>query len=74
MRAKSSGRPPADDGQMVGGGPQVLADGDDVHSYCLQVGQHSEHLVLALAEPEHQARLRREPGAIARAKTARLRA
>src|SRR3990172_3922721 len=53
------GVPVADDGQGLGVGPQVLADGEEVAAGGAQVGHHGLDLVEGLAEADHDARLRR---------------
>ncbi len=48
--------------QVVGRGPQVLTDGDDVHPDAGQVGQQTLDFADGFAEADHEAALRRETG------------
>jgi hypothetical protein len=48
--------------QVVGGRPEVLADGHDVDADGPQVRQRRHHLVVGLAHPHDQARLCHQSG------------
>ena len=49
----------------VGARPKVLTEGQDVAPDGAQISENTEKLGLGLAEAEHQAGLRREPGTTA---------
>src|SRR3954452_21576588 len=56
-RGELVGVPVAHDGQVALGGAQVLADGEDLHAVRAQLREGVDHLVVRLAEPDHQAGL-----------------
>ncbi len=58
------GRGPAGNGGVVGGGLQILADGDDVHAGGAEVAEGLGNLVLLLAEAEHDAGFRHKAAAL----------
>jgi hypothetical protein len=49
------------DGEVVLGGPEVLAEGEDVDVVCTKVRHRLSHLVQSLAKAEHERALREEP-------------
>ena len=53
--------PVADDRQMLLRGAQVLADRQHLHAVLAQHREGLDHLLVTLAEPDHQPRLRRHP-------------
>ena len=57
-RRELLGLPVADDRQVALGGAQVLADGEDRDARLAQVPERLDHLVMGLAEADHQAGLR----------------
>src|SRR3954454_9551160 len=59
QRLELVGMPIAHDRQVALAGPQVLADGEDLHAVLAQLAERVDHLLEALAEPDHEAGLRR---------------
>src|SRR4051812_13025441 len=59
-RLELVGVPVAHDRQVALGGAQVLADGEHLHALLAQVAERLDHLVVRLAEPDHQAGLGRD--------------
>src|SRR6478609_583127 len=58
------GRDPPGHREVVGGGPQVLADGDDVDPDAPEIGEHADELVEGLAHADDDAALGGEPGGL----------
>src|SRR5664280_633470 len=58
------GRPVARDRQLARGGPQILADRDDLAARCLEIAQRALEFFACLAEADHQPGLRDHPAAV----------
>jgi hypothetical protein len=56
-RGELVGVPVAHDGEVALGGAQVLADGEHLHAVLAQGGEGLDHLLVGLAEADHQAGL-----------------
>ena len=59
-RLELVGVPVADDRQVALGRAQVLADGEDLDALLAQLAERVDHLLVGLAEADHQAGLRRD--------------
>src|ERR1700683_2281030 len=60
-RGELVGVPVAHDGQMALGRAQVLPDGEHLHAVLAQRAEGLDHLVVGLAEPDHQPGLGHDP-------------